>query len=343
MSEEIDHGRFDAHLGRRHPDLHQGPGQVARHEGLLEDRRVPDGLDAHIGAVAARRGLDRLHRVALPGVDRVCGAERPGQLELARVEVDSDDGGRPGQLRPGDGGTPHTAATEDRHRVAHPDVPGEHRGTETGHHAAPQEAGRLGPCRWVDLGALSRGHQRLVGERADAECGRELGAVEQGHLLRGVVGREAVPGSSAPAGATLPAHGTPVEDDEVARRHRRDVGSDRLDDPRGLVAQQEGEVVVDPALPVVQVGMAHPAGLDPHHGLSRPRVRHHDRLQRDRLALGPGHHSAHVLCHAGSSPGIVVGPMSRSDHVELIRRASTDPTSGPEWYRLSLEALLFER
>ena len=45
-----------------------------------------------------------------------------GQLELPRVEVDGDDGGRPGQLRPGDGGTPDAAAAEDGHRVAEPDL-----------------------------------------------------------------------------------------------------------------------------------------------------------------------------------------------------------------------------
>jgi hypothetical protein len=47
-----------------------------------------------------------------------------------------------------------------------------------------------------------------------------------------------------------------------------DVGADRLDDPGGLVAEQEREVVVDAALAVVQVGVAHPAGLHLHHHLA---------------------------------------------------------------------------
>ena len=46
-----------------------------------------------------------------------------------------------------------------------------------------------------------------------------------------------------------------------------------FDDPGGLVAEQERELVVDAALAVVQVGVADPAGLHLHHGLTRPRVR----------------------------------------------------------------------
>ena len=70
-----------------------------------------------------------------------------GQLELARVEVDADDGGRPGELRPGDGGTPDAAAAEDGDRVAEPDLAGEHGGAEARHHAAARAARppRAGP------------------------------------------------------------------------------------------------------------------------------------------------------------------------------------------------------
>ena len=63
------------------------------------------------------------------------------------------------------------------------------------------------------------------------------------------------------AGAALAAHRAPVEDDEVARRDVGDAVADRLDDAGGLVAEQEREVVVDAALAVVQVGVAHPARL----------------------------------------------------------------------------------
>ena len=171
------------------------------------------------------------------GVDRVRGAEGRGELELPRVEVDGDDDGRPGELRPGDGGAPDTAAAEDGDRVAQPDLPGEHGGAEAGHDAAAEQADRLGPGRRVDLGALPGGDQRLVGEGADAEGGGERRPVGQRHLLRGVVGGEAVPGPAPPARPALAAHGAPVEDDEVTRRQVGDAGPDRLDDARGLVAR----------------------------------------------------------------------------------------------------------
>ena len=75
------------------------------------------------------------------------------------------------------------------------------------------------------------------------------------------------------AGAALAADGAPVEDDEVAGRHLGHALADRLDGAGRLVAEQEGELVVDAALAVVQVGVADPAGLDPHDGLARARGR----------------------------------------------------------------------
>ena len=112
--------------GVGHADLHQGAGEVAGEERLLHHRRVPDGLDADVGPVAAGQGPDRLDRVGGARVDRVGGAELGGELELAGVHVDADDGGRPGELGPGDGGAPDPAAAEDGHRVAQPHLAGEH-------------------------------------------------------------------------------------------------------------------------------------------------------------------------------------------------------------------------
>ena len=300
-AEELDHGQVDAHVGRGDADLHQGPGQVARHEGLLHHRRVPHRLDADVGPVATREGADRLDRVGRAGVDGVRRAERRGGLELSRVEVDGDDGGRTGQLRPGDGGAPDSAAAEDRHRVAQPHLSGEHGRPEARHDAAAEQAHRLGPRRGVDLGALAGRDERLVREGADAEGGGERGAVGQRHLLRGVVGREAVPGPSPPARPALAAHGPPIEDDEVARRQVGDAGPDGLHEPGGLVPEEEGKVVVDAALAVVQVGVADAAGLDGDHRLARPRVGYDDRLERDRRTLLPRDHPAHLLSHARTS------------------------------------------
>ncbi len=54
------------------------------------------------------------------------------------------------------------------------------------------------------------------------------------------------------------------------------------------MAEQEREVVVDRAFPVVEVGVADAARLHLHERLARPGVRHQDRLGRDRLTQGVG-------------------------------------------------------
>ena len=76
-------------------------------------------------------------------------------------------------------------------------------------------------------------------------------------------------------------------------------GADRLDDAGRLVAEQERELVVDAALAVVQVGVAHAARLDRDHRLAGAGVGDHDGLDGDRLALGPRDHSTNVLRHDG--------------------------------------------
>lgn len=93
------------------------------------------------------------------------------------------------------------------------------------------------------------------------------------------------------------AHRTPVEDHEVAGRNLGDAVPDLLDQAGGLVPEQVGEVLADPALPVVQVGVADPARLDPHHRLAGTRVRHRDRLDPHPLALAGREHPADFLCH----------------------------------------------
>src|SRR5205085_4323814 len=104
----------------------------------------------------------------------------------------------------------------------------------------------------------------------------------------GVVRREAELRPAPPAGPAGAAHRPPVEDDEVPRRDRRHPGTDLLHDAGGLVAEEEGEVVVDPAFPVVEVGVADAARLHPDDGLTWARVGHDDGLHAHRLALAPG-------------------------------------------------------
>ena len=146
------------------------------------------------------------------------------------------------------------------------------------------------------------------------------GAVGQGHLLGGVVGREAVPGPSPAARPALAAHGPPVEDDEVARRQVGDARPDGLDEPGGLVPEEEGEVVVDAALAVVQVGVADAAGLDGDHRLARSRVGYDDRLERDRCTLPHRDHTRALL---------VPCPLLRSASPHDARWASGTAKNGP--------------
>ena len=82
-----------------------------------------------------------------------------------------------------------------------------------------------------------------------------------------------------------------------------DVGADRLHDPCGLVAEQERELVVDAALAVVQVGVAHAACLHLHQCLARSRVGYQDRLDRDGLSFASGDDAADLVCHGGNVPG----------------------------------------
>ena len=60
---------------------------------------------------------------------------------------------------------------------------------------------------------------------------------------------------------------------------------DRFDRAGGLVAEQERVLVVDAALAVGQVGVAHPAGDDVDHDLTGPGVRDDDVHQFDGFAL----------------------------------------------------------
>ena len=266
-------------------------------------------------------------------------AHRPGQLELAVVDVDRDDPRRPGEGRAGDRGHPHAAAADHGDGRAAADVAGVDRRAQPGHHAAAEQPDGRGPGGGVDLGALPGGDEGLLREGADAEGRRELRAVLEGHLLGRVVGREAVPRLAAVARPALAADRAPVEHHEVAGLQPRHVRADRLDDARRLVAEQEGEVVVDPALAVVQVGVAHAAGLHRDDRLARTGVGDVDRDHLDRRALGECDHGLDLLhamspatsgasvCH--EPPKQMQPPSTRSrPHPDTPRRGASDQTGG---------------
>ena len=168
----------------------------------------------------------------------------------------------PGEPGAGDRGVADAAAAEHRDRVAAADVAGVHRRAEAGHHAAAEQAR---PPR------ARRAASTLVAWPAAT-------SVFSANAPMPSAGESAVPSASVIFCVALCVakqyHGRP-------RRHARhsphtarqlrttkspgatlgDAGADRLDDARGLVAEQEREVVVDPALAVVQVGVAHAARL----------------------------------------------------------------------------------
>ena len=101
-----------------------------------------------------------------------------------------------------------------------------------------------------------------------------------------------------------------------------DAGADRLDDPRRLVAEEEGEVVVDATLPVVEIGVADAARLHLHERFARPGVGHRDRLDRDRLLLRLRDHCPHFVRH-----GRRVASRRVSTGVEARPRASASRRS----------------
>jgi hypothetical protein len=208
-----------------------------------------------------------------------------------------------GERRSRDGRRADPSAADHRDALATGDTPRVDGRADARHHPAAQQPGHGGVRGGVDLGALAGVDQRLLDEGPDPQRRGELGAVLERHAPARVVGAEAVPGLAAQAGAALTADRTPVEDDEVARGDVADALPDRLHDPRGLVAEQEREVVGDPALAVVQVGVADPARLDADDRLTGSGVRDVHGLERHGLALGPRHHTSHLL-HLHSSLGV---------------------------------------
>jgi hypothetical protein len=174
-------------------------------------------------------------------------------------------------------------------------------GADAGHDAAAEQARHGGLGGGVDGRALAGGDQRPVGEGADAQRRGQRRAVGQRHHPGGVEGGEAQVRPPPAARPAVAAHGPPVEDHEVARRHAGHAVADGLDHAGGLVAEQEGEVVVDPALAVVEVGVADAARLHGDQRLAGPGVGHDHGLDRHRLALAAGDHPAYLVRHASPS------------------------------------------
>ena len=112
------------------------------------------------------------------------------------------------------------------------------------------------------------------------------------------MGREADLGLATQTAPAFTTDGTPVQDDEVARRHLGDTFAHGFDEAGGFVTEQERELVVDPTFAVVQIGVAHAAGLNGHDGLARSGIGDDDGLDRDRRSLFLCNDPTHFLWHA---------------------------------------------
>ncbi len=227
---------------------------------------------------------------------------------FARVDVDGDDRRRSDGLGPGDGRVAHSAAPDDGDRVAAAHPCGVDRGPEAGHDPASEQPDGSS-VRGGHLRALPGGDERLLDKGADPQGRAEHRTVDEGHLLRRVVGGEAVPRLALEAGPALPADRSPVEDDEVAGADLADSWPDRLDDTGRLVSEQERELVVDPALAIVQVGVAHPAGLHGDERLPGSGVGDDDVDDLDGRALASGDDTLDGLRHTSSSDLWECGPV----------------------------------
>ena len=230
-------------------------------------------------------------------VDGVGGAQLAGPLQLAGIAVDRDDRARARQAGTHDGGVADASAADDRDRIPARDVAGVDRRAEAGHHPAAEQTDHRRVGAGIDLGALTRVDEGLLRERADTQRGSQFGAVLQGHLLTRVVGVEAVLRAATLARPALPAHRAPVEDHEVADGDGLDPRADLFDDPCGLMAKQEWELIVDAALAVGEVGVAHPAGLHPHDHLAGAGIWDRDGRNLYRRTLGAGDHTSNLLWH----------------------------------------------
>ena len=219
-AEELDHGQVEPHLGRRDAHLHHGPRQVTGEEGLLETSGWPTA-SMHTSAPKPPVTLRTASTGSSSAALTVWVAPKPrahGQLPV--VEVDADDRGGAGQPRPAMAASPTPPQPKTATVSPRPTSPVSMAAPRPAMTPQPSRPATLGPDRGVHRRALPGRHQRLLGEGPDAQRGRELGAVGQRHLLRGVVGGEAVPGAAALAARpALAAHRPPVEDHEVAGRH----------------------------------------------------------------------------------------------------------------------------
>ncbi len=266
------------------------PARVGAHpDRLRERRRTAAREEGELGTAAIGQLANGLDRIGGGRVDDVGRPECAGVLELLRRDVDRDDLSRVAQQCSLDDREPDAATADHDDGGVFP-----HRRRPEGRSRTRREAARE-QRRLLDrqlLRHLDRArlvHDRLVGERAAAKDGRQLGAVHRPvHSplraeLRGAAARIAPPALRA-----LAARRPPGDDDAVPGCDHGHVAAHLLDDPGALVAEQDREPRA-PALGLddVEVGVAEPASLDADEHLTRSRRIDRELLDgRRRVGLG---------------------------------------------------------
>ena len=218
--------------GFGHADLHDGAGEVAGVERLLEHLRVADRLDAHVGAVAVGERLDRLDRDRSLDASTVWVA--PNSLASSSFRASRSTAmivAAPASRAPAMAASPTppqpNTATESP-RPTSPVSMAAPRPAITPQPSSPATSGFTSADTLVHWPAATS----VFSAKAPMPSAGDSGDAVEGHLLRGVEGGEAVPGPAPAARPALAAHRPPVEDHEVAGRDVGDVGPDGLDHAR---------------------------------------------------------------------------------------------------------------
>ena len=97
------------------------------------------------------------------------------------------------------------------------------------------------------------------------------------------------------AGATFAAHGAPVQNDEIAGGDVGHALADGFNHACCFMAEEERVSVLHVALLVGEVGVAHPAGLDPHDDVVRARLGDDDGGELYGLTLVAGNDCLYLI------------------------------------------------
>ena len=219
------------------------------------------------------------------------GPDPLGHLQLGVEHVDADD--LPGAADPGalDDRQPDAAASEHRDGLPGLEPRRAQRGSDAGEDAAAHERGPVERQRGIDLHHRVLVQQHALGVAADAdELAERLASLREPRLPRLRARDDAADAEVRMARQALgaaPTEAGQARDHVIAGPQRGDVGADRFDDARALVAQhvrsierKSSEAVDDVEVAVTDAGgggadqdLAAPRLVDLH-GFDRERLVH---------------------------------------------------------------------